>query len=164
MPRLHAVQATGSAAIVDSLTRGGEIEAVEANTVADSISVDKPRDGDKARRAILESGGMGFKISDENILKAQKALSASTGIFAESAAATAYAGFLQASSRAIFQPDDQIVVLITGTGLKDIPAAQQGRIFWAFGARGYGLWGAGDSQQGRWSARGNRRRRFRLPD
>ncbi len=126
LPRLHAVQAEGSAAIVDSLTRGGEIMAVEADTIADSISVNRPRDGDKARRAILESGGTGFKINDIKIMEAQKTLASSTGIFAEPAAATAYAGFLQASAQGFFQPKDQVVVIVTGTGLKDIPAAQQG--------------------------------------
>ncbi len=125
MPALHAVQAEGSAAIVDSLSRGGEIAAVEANTVADSISVDLPRDGDKARRAILESGGLGFKVSDDEILLAQKALSQATGIFAEPAAAAAYAGFLQASQKGLLKPADRVIVLITGTGLKDIPSAQQ---------------------------------------
>ncbi len=125
LPRLHAVQAEGSAAIVNSLTRGGEISPVKAETVADSISVDSPRDGDKARRAILESGGIGFKISDAQILDAQQALSSSTGIFAEPAAATAYAGFLEASSQGILKSDDHVVVLVTGTGLKDIPSAQR---------------------------------------
>ena len=125
LPRLHAVQAEGSAAIVDSLTRGGEIVTVEANTIADSISVDRPRDGDKARRAILESDGRGFRISDEDILEAQRLLASSTGIFAEPAAATAYAGFVQASAQGLFQAGDHVVVLITGTGLKDIPSAQK---------------------------------------
>ncbi len=124
MPALHAVQAEGSAAIVNSLKRGGEIEAVESETIADSISVDHPRDGDKARRAILESGGLGFKVSDDDILNAQLQLSSTTGIFAEPAAATAYAGFLKASALQIFKPEDHIVVLITGSGLKDTPAAQ----------------------------------------
>jgi threonine synthase len=68
---------------------------------------------------------MGFSISDEQILAAQQKLSSSTGIFAEPAAAAAYAGFLQAASQNIFKPDDQVVVLITGTGLKDIPNAQK---------------------------------------
>lgn len=125
MPRLHAVQATGSAAIVNSLTRGGEVEAVKAQTLADSISVDMPRDGEKGRRAILESGGLGFKVSDSDILTAQKKLSETTGIFAEPAAAAAFAGFIAATDQGIFEPDDKVMVLITGTGLKDIPSAQQ---------------------------------------
>jgi len=124
LPRLHAVQAEGSAAIVNSLKRGGDIEAVQAQTIADSISVDLPRDGEKARRAILESGGLGLLVSDEDIIRAQKELSASTGIFAEPAAAAAYAGFQQASTRQLFQQDESVLVLITGTGLKDIPSAR----------------------------------------
>ena len=125
MPALHAVQAEGSAAIVNSLSRGGEIVAVKAETIADSISVDLPRDGDKARRAILESGGLGFKVNDTQILQAQKLLSESTGIFAEPAAAAAYAGFTQALKKGEIKVSDHVVVLITGTGLKDIPAAQK---------------------------------------
>jgi len=125
IPALHAVQAEGSAAIVNSLTRGGDIEAVSADTVADSISVDLPRDGGKARRAILESGGLGFLVSDEDILRAQKSLSEDTGIFAEPAAAAAYAGFLQASQKGVLKGNDSVVVLITGSGLKDTANAQK---------------------------------------
>ena len=125
MPAIHAVQAEGSAAIVDSLTQEGDIQSVSANTIADSISVDQPRDGDKARRAIIKSGGSGFKVSDDDILKAQKLLSETTGIFAEPAAAAAYAGFLQASEAGIFKAGDHVVVLITGSGLKDTANAQK---------------------------------------
>jgi len=125
MPRIHAVQAEGSAAIVNSLSISGDITKVEANTIADSISVDLPRDGDKARRAILGSNGLGIKVSDEQILEAQYDLSRSMGIFAEPAAATAFAGFLSASSEHLFNAEEHVVVLITGTGLKDIPSAQK---------------------------------------
>ncbi len=125
MPAIHAVQAVGSAAIVDSLEQEGDIHSVLAKTLADSISVDQPRDGDKARRAILESGGRGFKVRDNDILKAQKRLSETTGIFAEPAAAAAYAGFLQASESGVFNAGDHVVVLITGSGLKDTPNAQK---------------------------------------
>lgn len=125
MPAIHAVQAEGSAAIVDSLVEEGDIQSVSANTIADSISVDQPRDGDKARRAIIKSGGKGFKVSDDDILKAQKLLSETAGIFAEPAAAAAYAGFLQASQNGIFEDDDHVVVLVTGSGLKDTANAQK---------------------------------------
>jgi threonine synthase len=125
MPAIHAVQAKGSAAIVDSLAQGGDIAPVSANTLADSISVDQPRDGDKARRAIIQSGGRGFKVSDDEILEAQKLLSETTGIFAEPAAAAAYAGFLQASGAGVFDKGDHVVVLVTGSGLKDTASAQK---------------------------------------
>lgn len=124
MPALHGVQAEGSAAIVNSLTRGGEITSVSASTIADSISVDLPRDGGKARRAILESGGQGFLVSDMDILQAQKSLSENTGLFAEPAAAAAYAGFLQAAAQQVIREDDTVVILNTGSGLKDTASAE----------------------------------------
>ena len=125
MPALHAVQAKGSAAIVNSLTSEDEIEPVHADTIADSISVDLPRDGGKARRAVLESGGKGHIVSDADIINAQKQLSEETGVFAEPAAAAAYAGFLQASGKGLFRGSDHVVVLITGSGLKDTANAQK---------------------------------------
>lgn len=125
LPALHAVQAEGSAAIVKSLSQDGEIEPVHANTIADSISVDLPRDGGKAIRAVRESGGQGHTVSDDDILAAQKKLSEETGIFAEPAAAAAYAGFLQASHGGGFKPEDDVLVLITGSGLKDTASAQK---------------------------------------
>lgn len=125
LPALHAVQAQGSAAIINGLTHNDDIQAVSADTIADSISVDLPRDGEKAKRAILESGGLGFKVSDDDILAAQRSLSEATGIFAEPAAAAAYAGFLQASQNGLFKKDDHVVILITGSGLKDTINAQK---------------------------------------
>ncbi|MCF7823003.1 MAG: threonine synthase [Candidatus Marinimicrobia bacterium] len=126
LPRLHAVQAEGSAAIVNSLNHNSEILAVEAKTVADSISVDFPRDGLKARRAIKKSSGSGITVSDTAILEAQKELSRTTGIFAEPAAAAAYAGFLKAARDDLIKAGEKVVVLMTGNGLKDIIAAQSG--------------------------------------
>lgn len=123
LPRLHAVQAEGSAAVVNSLKRHGDIQAVQAHTIADSISVDLPRDGEKARRAILESGGMGFLVSDPEILDAQHELAQITGIFAEPAAASVYAGFIKARSEQHVKPQESVLLLITGHGLKDIPSA-----------------------------------------
>ena len=125
LPRLHAVQAEGSAAIVAGLDHNREITRVHAHTIADSISVELPRDGDKARRAVKQSGGSGFRVSDQAILEAQLKLSRTMGIFAEPAAAAAYAGFLQASEKSFFKTGDKVMVLITGSGLKDIPAARQ---------------------------------------
>lgn len=125
IPRIVAVQAEGSAAVVNAIRSNGEIAAVQPKTIADSISVNLPRDGRKAIRAVKESGGFGITVSDGEILDAQKSLSETTGIFAEPAAAAAFAGFLKACKTGEIQRGERIVVLITGTGLKDIPAAQK---------------------------------------
>ncbi|MCK4578334.1 MAG: threonine synthase [Candidatus Marinimicrobia bacterium] len=129
MPRVVAVQARGSAAIVNALAGDGAIIPVKADTIADSISVSLPRDGLKAVRAVRASGGYGIRVSDEDILRSQKQLSQDTGIFAEPAAAAAFAGLLQALNQGQVRHGESVVALITGSGLKDIPAAQQNLVF-----------------------------------
>ena len=125
MPRIIGVQSTGSAAIANTFHRGDEdVKAVQANTLADSISVDLPRDGVRAVRAARETGGNYLTVPDADILKAIAALGR-VGIFAEPAASTAYAGLVKAVDEALVDPDDPILVLSTGSGLKDVKAAMQ---------------------------------------
>lgn len=126
MPRLVAVQAEGSPAIVNAFSASKlVIEPVSAKSIADSITVNMPRDGRKALRALRESAGCGVLVSDEGILQAQYELAALTGIFAEPAAAAAYAGLRVCHATGEIPRDARIVLLITGSGLKDIPAAQK---------------------------------------
>ena len=125
MPRIIGVQADGSAAIADAFHAGTEtIIPISAQTIADSISVDLPRDGVRAVRAVRETSGTYIKVSDDEILKAIAALGPQ-GIFAEPAGATAYAGLVKAVAGGIVSADDPIVVLNTGSGLKDVRAAMQ---------------------------------------
>jgi len=123
MPRIIGVQAQGSASIANAFARGSEkIIPVEADTIADSISVDLPRDGVRAVRAAKETGGTYITVKDSDIIRAIGELG-KVGIFAEPAGATAYAGFKQALENGVIVPNDPIVVLNTGNGLKDIKAA-----------------------------------------
>jgi threonine synthase len=125
MPRIMGVQAEGSAAIANAFHAGTEkIIPISANTIADSISVDLPRDGVRAVRAARESGGTYIQVSDNEILQAIAALGPS-GTFAEPAGATAYAGLVCALSRGIVRSGDPVLVLNTGSGLKDVKAAMQ---------------------------------------
>ncbi len=125
MPRIYGVQAEGSAAIANAFQAGSEeIIPVHAQTIADSISVDMPRDGVRAVRAARETGGGYLVVQDEEILAALAALGM-VGIFAEPAGATAYAGLLKAIKTTVVKPDDQVLVINTGSGLKDVKAAMQ---------------------------------------
>ena len=125
MPRIIGVQSEGSAAIANTFARGDEdIQPVQATTLADSISVDLPRDGVRAVRAARETGGMYLTVPDEMILSAIAELG-QVGIFAEPAASTAYAGLVKAVDEGIVKPDDPVLVLSTGSGLKDVKAAMQ---------------------------------------
>ncbi len=125
LPQLIAVQAAGSAAIVNALESGKPMKSVKSNTVADSISVDLPRDGDKALQAVQKTKGYGITVTDEEILTAQHRLAKNTGIFAEPAAAASFAGFLKSMKIGKIEAGESIVILASGTGLKDIPAAQK---------------------------------------
>ena len=124
MPKLMGVQAAGSAAVANAWAAGTEtITPVAANTLADSISVDLPRDGVRAVRAARETDGAYLTVSDDEILAAIAALGRHAAIFAEPAGATAYAGLVRAVQRGLVQSQETIVVLNTGSGLKDVKAA-----------------------------------------
>jgi len=124
VPRIFGVQATGSAAIYNAFQAQTEkIIAVEAKTFADSISVDLPRDGLRALRAATQTGGAYLAVSDEAILGAIRTLAKTEGIFAEPAGATSYAGFVKALEMGLVRGDEHHLVLITGSGLKDVSAA-----------------------------------------
>lgn len=125
MPRIIGVQAEGSAAIANAFEAGTEkIIPISAQTIADSISVDLPRDGVRAVRAARETGGTYIKVSDDEILQAIAALGP-LGIFAEPAGATAYAGLVKAAKQGVVKAGDPILVLNTGSGLKDVGAAMK---------------------------------------
>ncbi len=125
MPRFIGVQAEGSAAIFNSFHAGTEkITAVNANTIADSISSDFPHDGVRAVRAATQTGGTYISVTDDQIVKAIATLG-KVGLFAEPAGATAYAGLEKAVREGIVGQDDDILVMNTGSGLKDIRTAMQ---------------------------------------
>jgi threonine synthase len=125
MPKLFGIQSEGSAAIANAFFAGSEqIQPVSANTIADSISVDLPRDGVRAVRAAVQTGGAYLTVKDEDILKAIAEIG-QAGIFAEPAGATAYAGMLKALQTGLVNREDPVLVINTGSGLKDIKAAMQ---------------------------------------
>lgn len=125
MPRIIGVQAQGSSAIANAFHADTEIiTPVSANTIADSISVDYPRDGVRAIRATKETNGTYITVTDEEILQAIAELG-KVGIFAEPAGATSYAGVIKSTAMGVMRSEDPILVLNTGSGLKDVRAAMQ---------------------------------------
>ncbi len=125
MPRLIGVQAEGSAAIANAFNENTEtITPVSAKTIADSISVDLPRDGVRAVRATKETNGAYITVSDDEIIQSIAELGR-MGVFAEPAGAAAYAGLVKAAGAGLVRSDDPTLVLNTGSGLKDVRAAMQ---------------------------------------
>jgi threonine synthase len=125
LPRLVCVQAEKSNAIHRYLTTGRYRNATHPATVADSISVSIPSNAHLARAAVFQSHGFSLTVSDEEILEGQRLLAATTGVFAEPAAAATIAALQKLRHTAQLEPRDQVVALITGHGLKDVDAALQ---------------------------------------
>ncbi len=128
IPRIIGVQAAGSSPLVDAWERGlegWEMRPVEAHSVADSIVAGLPRDRIKALRAVRETGGAFLRVSDEEILAAIPILAQGVGVFAEPAAAAAYAGLVRAVEQGLVSAADRVVVLATGSGLKDVASAMK---------------------------------------
>ncbi len=123
LPRLVCVQAERSAAIHHYLRTGKYQNARRPVTIADSISVSIPSNAHLARRAVMESRGFSITVSDREILRAQRTLAEQTGVFAEPAAAATVAALRKLQGSDLLDRKEQIVLLITGHGLKDVEAA-----------------------------------------
>lgn len=129
IPTVWACQAEGSSAIARafaSTLAGNDAfgEPLPSSTLADSISVDVPRNGLHALTKLKKYAGKAVTVSDEEILVAQKTLASRTGLFAEPSSSTAFAAWLKV--RESIAADETCVLLITGSGLKDIAAAARG--------------------------------------
>jgi threonine synthase len=123
IPGLIAVQAEGSSGIIDYF-ESNEFLYKESSTIADSISVSAPRNLYMAVDALVKTAGFGIKVSDDEILTAEKYLGQQHGYFVEPSAAAAWAGFIKYGKQSEAK-DETIVVLLTGSGLKDIKNAER---------------------------------------
>jgi len=123
VPVIHSVQAEGSSAINRALANDGFTAPVQSDTIADSISVDVPRNGYYAVSMLKKYSGTGVTVTDSEILSAQKTLASKAGLFAEPSSASVLAGLLKI--RKSIPDDAYTVLLVTGNGLKDIDGAMK---------------------------------------
>jgi threonine synthase len=131
LPQLVAVQSDKSDAVIRTVEKARQsgaktikdVEVVTATTRADSISVDKPRDGLAAARAVIETDGKTVRVSDDEILENIFYIASASGIFAEPAGSTSVAGLRKfASQNDLTTLREPVICLITGNGLKDVGA------------------------------------------
>ena len=121
MPVIIAVQAAGSSNLIENIGKE-EFQITPSDTIADSISVDIPRNFHMAAGYITKYHGQTSTVSDDDILRASSILAKNTGIFTEPAAAAAFAGFLDYKNKCLVPKGSTNVVLLTGSGLKDLKA------------------------------------------
>jgi threonine synthase len=125
VPELVGVQAEGCSPITRAFDGECELTPCEACTLADSIAAGHPRNWRKATRGVRESGGSMMTVTDDEILQAMAELGRKTGIFAEPAGATAYAGLRKWVREGRLGLEETVVVLMTGSGLKDTESAMK---------------------------------------
>jgi threonine synthase len=117
-PRLLGVQAEGASAIHDRF-HGVDSAERPAGTVAGSIDVTTPHNAAAACHGLRASGGTAVTVDDDAMLAARRRLGEAAGVYAERAAAAPVAGIEVARERGIVGAGDTVVVVATGTGLKD---------------------------------------------
>ena len=112
-PIMLGYQASGAAPIV----RGRPVENPE--TVATAIRIGNPVSWQQAVAASRESGGWFAECTDQEILRVQKLLAQTEGIFCEPASAIALAGLLKDLELGKVGEGSTVVCTLTGHGLKD---------------------------------------------
>jgi len=125
LPHIHAAQAAGCAPIVHALEQGLEHpELVRPNTIAKSIAIGNPADGYQVLQCVRETGGSGAAVPDEQIIHAIQLLAETEGIFPEPAGGTTLAATVELIRRGVIEPDESVVVCITGNGYKTAEVIQ----------------------------------------
>ena len=119
LPVLYGIQAAGAAPLVDNKI------IKNPNTIASAIRIGNPASADLAKESINESSGEFIKVSDDNILDAQKLIARNEGIFCELASAASVAGLIKLISKGYDFSKKNIVCILTGNGLKDPENAQK---------------------------------------
>jgi threonine synthase len=125
VPRLFGAQAAGCAPIVRLLERGDERIVPEIpNTIARSIAIGNPADGLFAAKAMRETGGWAAAVSDDEIVDGIRLLAETAGIFTETAGGATVAAAVSLVRSGRLHPEDELVVCITGNGLKTVEALE----------------------------------------
>jgi len=125
VPRLYGAQASGCAPIVRLVERGGgELQPELPRTICRSLAIGNPADGGFAARAIRETGGWAAAVSDAELVDGIRWLAQDAGIFAETAGGVTAAAALALARSGRLGPEDEVVLCVTGHGLKTLEAVR----------------------------------------
>jgi threonine synthase len=116
-PVMRGWQAAGAAPLVDGKP------VANPETLASAIRIGNPASWKLAVEAAEQSGGMFRKVTDDQILSAQRDLAARDGVFVEPASAAGIAGLLLEHDEGADVSGRTVVVTVTGHGLKDVDTA-----------------------------------------
>jgi len=117
-PRLVGGQAEGCSPVVTAFEQERRVVPVRPQTTARSLAIGSPADGDLAVRTARDSGGAIYAVAEEEVGANMGLLAESAGVFGETAAGVTLGALREALRRERVGPDDEVVLLVTGDGLK----------------------------------------------
>ena len=125
LPRMNGAQAEGCSPVASAFAQGQEVcRPVKPNTIAKSLAIGNPADGPYALDLARRSGGSVDAVSDEEIRAGIVLLAQTTGIFTETAGGVTTAVLAKLAARGDIDPDERVVLVITGEGLKTLDAVR----------------------------------------
>ncbi len=117
--RFFLAQAEGCSPIVQAFKEGRSIiKPVKPKTIAKSIAIGNPADGVYALEVVRKTGGYAEAVTDEEIIEGIKLLAETEGIFTETAGGVTVAVTRKLIQQGIIPSDEEVVICITGNGLK----------------------------------------------
>jgi len=121
--RISGAQPEGCAPVATAFAQGTDaIRPVKPDTIAKSLAIGNPADGWYALDVIRRTGGSCAAVSDAEVLDGIKLLARTEGIFAETAGGVTIATLGKLAASGVVRPDERVVALVTGHGLKTVEA------------------------------------------
>ncbi len=117
-PRFYGGQAEGCSPVAHAFATGEKLKPVRPNTIARSLAIGNPADGELAVSAARASSGAVYAVREDEIADNVALLAETTGIFGETAPGVTLGALREAVRRGELGPDDSVVLLVTGDGLK----------------------------------------------
>ena len=117
-PRLFGGQGEGCSPVALAFANQAKVKPVRPNTIAKSIAIGSPADGDLAVATARDSGGAVHAVAEDQIVENITLLAQTTGIFGETAPAVSLGALRAAVPAGQLGESDRVVLLVTGDGLK----------------------------------------------
>src|SRR6476469_1699904 len=117
-PRLYGGQPQGCAPVAHAYADDRPVSPVRPDTVAHSLAIGAPADGDLATATARASNGAIYAVPEEDVGPNMSLLAGTSGVFGETAAGVTVGALRAAAAAGEIGENDRVVVLVTGTGLK----------------------------------------------
>src|SRR6478735_3006265 len=129
LPRLYVTQFEGCAPVVKAFDEGKDACTAwgKFDIPPGGLRSPNPPGGRAVLALMRKHGGAAISVSTPDAFAAVDQLARDEGIFACPESATTLAGLKKAIAKDLVRPDDQIIIVNTGSGLKSIPALEPAR-------------------------------------